>query len=185
MPVVWNNDPHNVKFFGGGNAKKGGGGEKKGTTKWGMFGPGIPKFPTPMLLHGEQYVEILSPLPLKGEFTTETKNVSVQDKGKGCVLENQTIFKDTSGKEICKTAASMFIRGMGGFEGAGEPFFQPAPPPNRSPDKSVELFVPEKQAMLYRLSGDYNPLHADPEVATSVGFPGPILHGLSIQFFPS
>jgi hypothetical protein len=85
MPVVWNSQPHSIKSFGGSNPKK-----KAAPSKWGMFGPGIPKFPTAMLLHGEQYVEITKPLPLKGKFTTKTRNVGVHDKGKGCVLENQT-----------------------------------------------------------------------------------------------
>jgi acyl dehydratase len=67
---------------------------------------------------------------------------------------------------------------MGGFTGADEQFFAPQPTPDRAPDRTVELFVPQQQAMLYRLNGDYNPLHADPAVATAVGFPGPILHGL-------
>lgn len=131
-----------------------------------------------MLLHGEQYLEIRSnSLPSEARTVTEARIPAVYDKGKGALLILETITKDERGNELFFNQFSLFLRGEGGFGGESGP-----PPgndaPARAPDKIVEQTTDETQALLYRLSGDINPLHASPQFAAMGGFPRPILHGL-------
>lgn len=140
--------------------------------------PGIPKYDPNMILHGEQSIELLRPLPLEGKFTLNGKLIGVWDKGKGALLENEHSLVDEKGNVIAKLLSGTFVRGLGGFGGEKQPKQPSYDPPNRPADKVEEYKTSPQQAMLYRLSGDYNPLHADPNVATKVGFPKPILHGL-------
>ena len=181
MPVVWNNNPSDIKMFGQARPAKGGNGKKKiSGTEWGMFGPGIPKFNFALLLHGEQYVELSRPggLPVEGSFTTETSNIGLHDKGKGLLLENETIYRDDAGNEVCKTVGASYVRTITGFKSVGRSFSQIFARPTREPDHVVDMYIDPFQAEFYRVNGDYNPLHIDHSVATSVGFPAPILHGL-------
>jgi acyl dehydratase len=149
-----------------------------------VFGSGyqeIPGFdidPT-MILHGEQSLEILQgPLPVEGEFTSQGRITGLYDKGKGAVMVTESIISDAKKGPIVKLIGSIFVRGAGGFGGDRGPSGSPNQPPNRPPDAVFTDKTTDNQAVLYRLSGDYNPLHIDPEMATMVGFKKPILHGL-------
>ena len=133
-----------------------------------------------MLVHGEQKVELHRPLPASGTFTTESRTIGAFDKGegKGAVLLNQTTWKDDKGELVATLTGSSFCRADGGFGGPSEGQPEPHPIPSRKPDLSVDISPREDQALLYRLNGDRNPLHSDPESARRSGFPRPILHGL-------
>ncbi|MBI1181654.1 MAG: 3-alpha,7-alpha,12-alpha-trihydroxy-5-beta-cholest-24-enoyl-CoA hydratase [Alphaproteobacteria bacterium] len=135
-----------------------------------------------MVVHGEQRVTLHQPLPWKADLLVESRVAQALDKGagKGAViyLETKTRLKD-SGEPVSTSLSSIFARGDGGFGGPSGP--APAEThriPDRAPDASCELATREDQALIYRLSGDRNPLHCDPDVATAAGFPRPILHGL-------
>ncbi len=138
-----------------------------------------------MLLHGEQYLEILSyPIPTSGTLISKPKLLEVVDKGNAAIVKSgvTTINKDT-GKPLFYNESTVFIRGSGGFGGEKKPKDRGAStaankPPSRSPDFTAEEKTTEEQAVLYRLSGDYNPLHVDPAFAKVGGFKVPILHGL-------
>jgi len=141
--------------------------------------PGVPKFNLSMILHGEQSVEILKPLPTSGSFENRGTVLGVFDKGSGTVIEIETALVDPKTDTIyAKLVSSTFVRGLGGFGGEKQPKAPTYSPPERKADAVEEFKTDKQQAMIYRLSGDYNPLHADSKVATKVGFPGPILHGL-------
>lgn len=142
----------------------------------GMFQiPGV-QFNPAMLLHGEQEIEIHAPLPSEGEVTTTGRIVDIFDKGKAALL----VLEATSsmdGQALFTNRFKAFIRGEGGFGGeSGPPAGNAAP--ERAPDHVVERTTLPQQALIYRLSGDKNPLHADPEFAKLGGFDTPILHGL-------
>ena len=133
-----------------------------------------------MLVHGEQKVELHRPLPTSGTFTTESRTIGAYDKGadKGAVLVNQTTWKDETGALVATLTGSSFCRADGGFGGPSDGQPEPHPIPSRKPDLSVDIATREDQALLYRLNGDRNPLHSDPESARKSGFARPILHGL-------
>jgi len=131
-----------------------------------------------MLLHGEQYLEIKNPIPTSGTFTTNGTVNNLVDKGKGGLLIVDTTTVDGTGKEIVKNQVSLFIRGIGGFGGSKGPSEAAIVPPQREPDVVFQEKTTTQQALLYRLNGDVNPLHADPEMASMGGFDRPILHGL-------
>lgn len=130
-----------------------------------------------MLLHGEQEVEIHKPIPTAAKVTTSARISDVFDKGKGALVITEATTADESGEPLFTNRFKAFIRGEGGFGGEGGP-----PPgneaPDREPDAVVESGTMPQQALLYRLSGDKNPLHADPEFSKLGGFDTPILHGL-------
>jgi len=135
-----------------------------------------------MLLHGEQYTEIVeTPLPLNSEVVSEGKVTGIFDKGKGALVVLDIDSKDkNTGKLMIKNTFSAFIRGEGGFGKPGDPK-GPQPgneAPDRVPDAVIEYPTMVHQAILYRLSGDKNPLHIDPDMAALGGFDRPILHGL-------
>jgi 3-hydroxyacyl-CoA dehydrogenase/3a,7a,12a-trihydroxy-5b-cholest-24-enoyl-CoA hydratase len=131
-----------------------------------------------MLLHGEQYLEVLeTPIPTSAATTTTGKITHVYDKGKGALVVIEAITTRDGGKPVFKNEFGIFLRGEGGFGGdAGPAATNEAP--KRAPDKTVETPTQTHQALLYRLSGDKNPLHADPGFAKMGGFDKPILHGL-------
>jgi len=133
-----------------------------------------------MMVHGEQKVELHKPLPTSGTFTAEGRTLGAWDKGegKGAVVMNETTWTDEKGEKAATLTMSMFARGDGGFGGPTEGQPEPHAVPTRSPDLSVDISTRPDQALLYRLNGDRNPLHADPEFARRAGFPRPILHGL-------
>ena len=133
-----------------------------------------------MLLHGEQCTEIVKgPLPLEATVITEGKVTGVYDKGKAAIVTMDFISKDKeSGDVLIKNTFTAFIRGEGGFGGDAK---APAPgneAPDRAPDEVIEYGTTTSQALLFRLSGDPNPLHCDPDMAKMAGFDIPILHGL-------
>src|SRR3984957_8336291 len=133
-----------------------------------------------MMVHGEQKVELHKPLPTTGTFTAEGRTIGAWDKGegKGAVVVSETIWTDEKGEKAVTLTGSMFARGDGGFGGPTEGAPEPHAVPTRAPDLSVDIPTRPDQALLYRLNGDRNPLHSDPESARRSGFPRPILHGL-------
>jgi acyl dehydratase len=133
-----------------------------------------------MVVHGEQKVELHRPLPAAGAFTAATRVVGAFDKGKdkGAVLINETIWTDEGGDKVATLTGSTFARGDGGFGGPSSGAPEPHVTPTRAPDLSLDFPTRPDQALLYRLNGDRNPLHSDPEVARRAGFERPILHGL-------
>ena len=137
------------------------------------------------LVHGEQAVRVLKPLPAAANIMARNKVVSLTDKGvgKGAIaVITRDLYDQASGELLAQARNVTFLRGDGGYSQAGgqsDPGPEPLPaPPDRAPDIEVELETLERQALLYRLSGDYNVLHADPAVARAAGFSKPILHGL-------
>ncbi|TDR90002.1 MaoC/PaaZ C-terminal domain-containing protein [Enterovirga rhinocerotis] len=133
------------------------------------------------LLHGEQDIEIVKPLPAQGRVVGRTRVVDVIDKGAGkgaLVLSERTLHDKDSGDLFCRMASTTFLRGDGGFGGPSGPTKAPHPIPDRKPDLEVATPTLPQAALIYRLSGDWNPLHADPDVAKAGGFDRPILHGL-------
>ncbi|KAF9541854.1 hypothetical protein EC957_002624 [Mortierella hygrophila] len=147
------------------------------------FGDILPSFNPMMLLHGEQYLEIIRPFPTSGKLTSTPYVVDILDKGKGCVVTIGVKTTDEEGNDICVNEFTMFIRGSGGFGGKKEGTDRGAATatnqiPPRKPDFVVQEKTSEDQAALYRLSGDWNPLHIDPDMAAVGGFDVPILHGL-------
>ncbi|XP_030624245.1 peroxisomal multifunctional enzyme type 2 isoform X2 [Chanos chanos] len=131
------------------------------------------------LLHGEQYLELFKPLPTSGTLTSRATIADVLDKGSGAVilLDVHTY----SGEELlCYNQFSLFIVGAGGFGGkrTSDKAKSTADPPKRPPDAVMVDTTTSDQAALYRLSGDWNPLHIDPNFAAMGGFKSPILHGL-------
>ena len=139
------------------------------------------------VLAGEQSVRLHKPLPCTGDLTGTTTIDAIYDKGpdKGALLYSSRKITDSiSGALIATVTSSSFLRGDGGFGGSSEGAPKPhTPPGDRAPDAVIELAIPAEQALIYRLSGDYNPLHADPAVARAAGFPKPILHGLCTYGF--
>src|SRR5579862_2700126 len=133
-----------------------------------------------MMVHGEQKVELHKPLPTSGTFTAEGRTIGAWDKGegKGAVVMNETVWTDDKGEKAATLTMSMFYRGDGGFGGPTEGQPEPHTVPTRAPDMTVDVATRPDQALLYRLNGDRNPLHSDPEFAKRAGFPRPILHGL-------
>lgn len=148
-----------------------------GTLSQIMSVPGL-SFNPMMLLHGEQYMELKEPLPTEGTLTTDAKISQIYDKGKGAVVIIDTTSKDDAGNEILFNQITLFIRGIGGWGGDRGPSTKINVAPDRAPDAVEEARTTDDQALLYRLSGDRNPLHADPNMAAMGGFDKPILHGL-------
>lgn len=138
-----------------------------------------------MVVHGGQRIRAHRPIPQSGELTTTGTLSALYDLKKFAqvILETRTTL---GGEPLFDTTWSIIIRNAGGF-GGPRPAAQeaePTPPKDREPDWTEEEATTPEQALLYRLSGDLNPLHADPEFATRVGFPqGPILHGLCTYGF--
>jgi len=115
---------------------------------------------------------------VSGKFQIKSKILNFFDKGKGALLEIEDSTYD-KGELICKAVGGIYVRGLGGFGGERGPSRDKENlPPKRAPDAVQEEITRENQAQIYRLSGDYNPLHIDPDMAQMVGFPKPILHGL-------
>ncbi|GMN34853.1 hypothetical protein TIFTF001_004930 [Ficus carica] len=134
-----------------------------GSMSLGSLLPGLQYDPR-LLLHGQQYIEIYKPLPSSGRIQNKLALAGLHDKGKAAILELETKSYNESGELLCMNRASIYLRGAGGFSSSSSPFSYSNYPAN--------------QALLYRLSGDYNPLHSDPVVAKVAGFTQPILHGL-------
>jgi acyl dehydratase len=146
---------------------------------WGS-GPGALGVNYMLVVHGAQKVELHQPMPTSARITTVSRVLGVYDKGpKGAVIDTETVLTDDrSGAKIATLTSSIFARGDGGFGGPTDGAPAPHAVPTRAPDRSVDLDTRPDQALLYRLSGDRNPLHSDPGFAKMAGFPRPILHGL-------
>lgn len=135
----------------------------------------------PKVLHGEQGLVLHRPLPVSGTVIGRTRVTGLADKGAGkgaLLLTERDIIDQASGDLLATVTSSSFMRGDGGFGGPSDPVPAPHPLPERAPDAVLDLPTLPQAALIYRLSGDYNPLHADPKVAQAGGFPRPILHGL-------
>ncbi|MET8767281.1 MaoC/PaaZ C-terminal domain-containing protein [Streptomyces sp. NPDC004658] len=128
------------------------------------------------VLHGGQALTLHRPLPVEGTATATGRIAAVYDKGTAAVLVMRTEVTDAEGP-LWTNDAQIFVRGEGGWGGDRGPSAR-SEPPTGEPDRIVERRLREDQALLYRLSGDWNPLHADPEFAKLAGFERPILHGL-------
>ncbi|WP_030926073.1 MaoC/PaaZ C-terminal domain-containing protein [Streptomyces sp. NRRL B-24720] len=141
----------------------------------GLTSPGI-DVDLAAVLHGGQTVRVHRPIPAEGRAVQTSKVAAVYDKGKAAVLVLRTEAADDEGP-LWTNDAEIFVRGEGGFGGERGPSGLHADLA-AVPNHTVERPVRENQALLYRLSGDRNPLHADPEFARKAGFDRPILHGL-------
>lgn len=148
-----------------------------GFAKEGITAPGL-NYGLDRVLHGEQYIELARPLPLKATLTTKGTVTDIWDKGKGALVVTAFDSYDEDGDLLIKNEMTAFIRGAGGWGGERGPSSDINVPPARQPDVVVEDAIPDNQALLYRLSGDWNPLHVDPGMAKAFGFERPILHGL-------
>jgi acyl dehydratase len=144
----------------------------------------IGKFNFAMLVHGEQALEVHAPLPPNGKLINKGRVAGIYDKGKGALVVFETESRDAESGELRLTnRMSAFIRGEGGFGGERGPAGAEFQVPPRKPDHEVSYATRPDQALLYRLSGDLNPLHSDPDIAKIAGFPKPILHGLCTYGF--
>ncbi len=138
--------------------------------------PGL-EFNRAMMLHGEQEVEIHKPLPPRTKLRGQTKIADIYDKGKAALLLLETAVSDEHGDPLYTNRMSLFLRGEGGFGGPKGPDVAHTRPA-RAPDGVIESITLPQQALLYRLNGDKNPLHCDPDFAAKGGFDRPIIHGL-------
>jgi acyl dehydratase len=138
------------------------------------------------VLHGEQRLALHRPLPPAGELLLDSRVTAAYDKGEG---RGAIILTETEGRLARDDTAlftlgnTLFARGDGGFGGPPGSGPSPHPEPGREPDLACELATRPEQALLYRLNGDRNPLHADPAAAARAGFDRPILHGLCTYGF--
>jgi acyl dehydratase len=133
------------------------------------------------VLHGEQGLVLHRPLPASGTVIGRTRVTEIVDKGpeKGALLySSRDVLDKATGALFCSVTSTTVLRGEGGFGGPQGPIPKVHALPERGPDQAVTLATLPQAALIYRLSGDFNPLHADPKVAQAVGFPRPILHGL-------
>ncbi len=132
-----------------------------------------------MLLHGEQRIEVRGPIPTSGTLTTQGTITGIYDKGSGALVSIEADTKTESGEVLFTNTFGVFLRGEGGFGGdRGPSASKKNIPPERAPDHTIEDKTSPNQAAIYRLSGDRNPLHIDPEFAKMAGFDRPIIHGL-------
>ncbi|WP_420752010.1 MaoC/PaaZ C-terminal domain-containing protein [Rhodococcus sp. O3] len=129
------------------------------------------------VVHGSQEVVVHAPIPADGKGRTTTRIAEVWDKGKAAVIVQESTTVDPEGNPLWTARSSIFARGEGGFGGERGPS-ESVELPDREPDVEVDVPTLPQQALLYRLCGDRNPLHSDPEFAKGAGFPAPILHGL-------
>ncbi len=135
------------------------------------------------ILHGEQYLELLRPLPTSATLTHRAVIKDILDKGKNAVVVTEVRSFDASGGEVMRNEITTVVRGAGGWGGDRGPAAESVAPPDRAPDQTVTEKTSDNQALLYRLTGDINPLHADPSFASAMGFTRPILHGLCTYGF--
>jgi acyl dehydratase len=137
-----------------------------------------------MAVHGEQEVILHKPIAPEGSLESVTTITGIYDKGSGTVIATETVSTDLAdGQPLFTTRSSMFIIGTGGWGGDRGPAASGPGRPDRSPDLELRQRTGHDQALLYRLSGDRNPLHSDPAVAAAGGYPRPILHGLCTYGF--
>lgn len=126
------------------------------------------------VVHGALDLRFHAPLPPAGEIEVTSRIAGLADKGEG---RGGLVFQESEVGRFCTVRSTLFARGAGGFGGDRGTQFEAAALPSRAPDDSAEVPTAANQALLFRLLGDRNPLHADPEVARAAGFARPILHG--------
>lgn len=133
-----------------------------------------------MVVDGERDITFHRPLPVQANITADSSILGLFDKGKdkGAVVLRKTVLKNDKGEDLATIVASTFARGDGGFGGPSEGQPEAHPIPKRAPDLTVDISTRPDQALIYRLCGDRNPLHSDPEFARRAGFDRPILHGM-------
>ncbi|EME14458.1 MaoC/PaaZ C-terminal domain-containing protein [Rhodococcus triatomae] len=146
-------------------------------TPAGMAMPGI-DVDLRKILHGGQSLTVHAPIPAAGTATVSSRVADVWDKGKAAVIVLEQSAADADGNPLWTSAMQIWARGEGGFGGDAGPETSGAAP-EREPDKVLVSPTSTQQALVYRLSGDLNPLHADPAFARMAGFDQPILHGLA------
>ena len=151
---------------------------------WGKGSPmgSIGSFNPALLVHGQQAVTLHRPIPVEGTATLQSEVVAMYDKGKAAVVVTETTAT-LAGDPLYSNRSSVFIRGEGGWGGDRGPSGPQNEPPDRAPDHEVTYHTSPDQALVYRLSGDRNPLHSDPSFAAMGGFERPILHGLCTYGF--
>lgn len=133
------------------------------------------------ILHAEQDLVIHGPLPATGTLRGEYEVLGVEDKGEGrgaLLHQIKRLYNNDDGTFLATVRSTLFMRGDGGQGGFGETTSAPESIPDGEPDTVVEIATLPRQALIYRLSGDYNPIHVDPDLAAKAGFDMPILHGL-------
>jgi acyl dehydratase len=134
------------------------------------------------IVHAEQALELHKPLPPEARVIGVSRIVDIVDKGAGkgaLITYERRILEAGSNEPLCTITQTMLARGDGGFGGPQRKSDPPPAIPERAPDLQADLSTPPNMALLYRLNGDWNPLHADPAVARKAGFDRPILHGLA------
>ncbi|CAN5687282.1 MaoC/PaaZ C-terminal domain-containing protein [soil metagenome] len=129
------------------------------------------------VVHGAQSISLAGPLPTSGSATLTTTLTDIWDKGKAAVIWQESVVTSESGDVLWTARSSIFVKGEGGW-GGDRGTSSTVALPEREPDAVASYDVTPQQALLYRLCGDRNPLHADPGFAQGAGFPAPILHGL-------
>lgn len=151
---------------------------------WGKGSPmgTIGSFNPALLVHGQQSITLHRPLPVVATVTLQSEITAIYDKGKAAVVVTATSAV-LDGEPLYTTTASLFIRGEGGWGGDRGPSGPQNVPPDGAPDHTVTYQTSVDQALVYRLSGDRNPLHSDPAFAAIGGFDRPILHGLCTYGF--
>jgi acyl dehydratase len=144
----------------------------------------IGTFNPALLVHGQQAITLHKVLPVSGSASLQGRIVAMYDKGKAAVVVTETVATDLAdGNPLFTNRSSVFIRGEGGWGGERGPGGPQNAPPDRAPDHQVTYQTSPDQALIYRLSGDRNPLHSDPSFAAMGGFERPILHGLCTYGF--
>ena len=152
---------------------------------WGTMGSALKKagtFNPAMVVHGTQAVTLHREVPVDGKATLTGSIEAMYDKGKAGIIVTETKAV-SDGEPLYTLRSAIFIRGEGGFGGERGPSGPQNVPPDRAPDHEVNYTTLPTQALLYRLSGDRNPLHSDPSFAALAGFDRPILHGLCTYGF--
>ncbi|WP_280219640.1 MaoC/PaaZ C-terminal domain-containing protein [Nocardia neocaledoniensis] len=135
-------------------------------------------YPRGALVHAEQAIVAHRPIPASGSMRISARITGIYDKRSGALVRMEAVGEDAgTGEHLVTTRLGYFVRGYGGFDGPATPT-ETWEAPDREPDLTVTTETRADQALLYRLSGDRNPLHSDPEFATAAGFDRPILHGL-------
>jgi len=134
---------------------------------------------TKVVLDGERYLEVLNPLPLEGTFQLKSKVIGIHKRGQGALVESEVTISDDKATYVRLVSGAFFV-GAKNFEpeSAGQTNSESIKLPAREPDAVEETPTSPNQTHIYRLSGDFNPLHIDPKFAKISGFKEPILHGL-------
>jgi acyl dehydratase len=144
----------------------------------------IGSFNPAMLVHGEEAITLHQPIPVAGAVSTVGEITGIWDKGKGAVIQTSSTSTDVAtGEPMFSVVNSVFIRGEGGWGGDRGPSGPRNVAPEKDPDHAITYTTRPDQALIYRLSGDRNPLHSDPSFAAMAGFDKPILHGLCTYGF--